>query len=236
LLQPKEWKAIHAFEGDVFRVRSSTSSGSGEQEELLLQHRVGLIPIGTKPAASSPDVAAEPMPAATIETQEATRQPRAAYDWTTCNVVDLGFRNQGTQAVNGFWVDPVTCQEHLKFQLGLNAKAPNFAFDLDSTTKFEKSYVGHSFVFRTPDGDFVDSYTIQPTYVVDCPTRRRTVGIAIAIAGVSEGVELPMWQTDKTNATCASSSETLFLSSSAPADGRLILSNRGGQRRGLIPK
>jgi hypothetical protein len=219
LVQPNEWKAIHAFEGDVFHVRSS-----GEHAELLLQHRVGLIPIGAKPP--SPDVCAEPMAPALIETQEATRQPRAEYDWTTCNVVDLGFRNQGTQAVNGFWVDTVTCQEHLKFQLGLNAQSHNFAFDLDSNTKFEKSYVGHSFVFRTPDGDFVDSYTIQPTRVVDCPLRRRNekVVIATAAGSISDGVtvELPIWQADTTNATA--SSETLFLASSSSAPGDVVVS------------
>jgi hypothetical protein len=53
----------------------------------------------------------------------------------------------------------------------MNPLAQDFMWQWDSGTKFEGSFVGHSFAFRSAANPslLVDKVTLQPTRVVDCP-------------------------------------------------------------------
>lgn len=46
-------------------------------------------------------------------------------------------------------------------------------------TKFEGSYVGHTFVARLASDPkvIIDTYTLQPTRIVDCPNLKQKVAI-----------------------------------------------------------
>lgn len=192
ILKPKEWKAVHAFEGEVFYIKTL-----GDQPELLLEHQVGLIAVGEKLLRES-SPATSPVAPQDIQAREKARPFIAPkYEWKTCNVVDVGFRNQGIEPLQGFWVDPATCQEHFKFQLGINANSQNFAFDPDSNTKFEKTYVGHTFTFRSAStGALVDRMTIQPIQIGACPLRRKVS--QDVVIGQKDSIVLPI-ATNTTN-------------------------------------
>jgi hypothetical protein len=188
IMTPSQWKAIHAVEGEVFVVRDT------ETEEVLLEHRVGLIPIGQREKEELPKGVTVPLKP-DVPAREQIRAPLAqTFDWSTCNVVAIGFRNEAMQGdLHGFWVDTFSegdCTEHFKFQLGTNPHPNNFAFDIDSNTKFEMSYMGHSFVFRSAKtGELVDSYTLHPTLVRDCPGRNNALTSAVAGAEEAETVQ-----------------------------------------------
>lgn len=54
-----------------------------------------------------------------------------------------------------------------------------FFEDWNSMTKFEGSYVGHTFVARLASDPkvIIDTYTLQPTRIVDCPSLKQKVAI-----------------------------------------------------------
>jgi hypothetical protein len=96
-----------------------------------------------------------------------------------CNIVYQGFRNllpncplniyyAGMQeATDG----PMQCKEEFKFHLGLRDNTPNYMYDWDSRSKFEATFIGHTFSARlaTNPDIAVDSFTLQPTEIHDCP-------------------------------------------------------------------
>ena len=67
----------------------------------------------------------------------------------------------------------------------------DFMFDWASKTKYEGSFVGHTFVARKWDDPsvVVDTYTVQPTRIQDCPRVKRR---AMVESGLKEevGVEV----------------------------------------------
>ena len=69
----------------------------------------------------------------------------------------------------------MVCAEEFKFHLGLHDSPNDYMFDWHSRTKFESTYIGHSFVARLASNPdiVVDSYTVQPTIVRDCPKRNK---------------------------------------------------------------
>jgi hypothetical protein len=96
-----------------------------------------------------------------------------------CHIVYQGFRNLlpncplhihyvGMQeATDG----PMECKETFKFHLGLKDDTRDYMYDWHSRTKFEATFVGHTFSARlasNPDV-VVDSFTLQPTEIHDCP-------------------------------------------------------------------
>jgi hypothetical protein len=99
-------------------------------------------------------------------------------DEDRCHIVYQGFRNllpncpldvyyAGMQeATDG----PMLCDERFKFHLGLNDDTANYMDDWDSRTKFEATYIGHTFSARlaTNPDILVDSFTLQPTEIHDC--------------------------------------------------------------------
>ena len=53
-------------------------------------------------------------------------------------------------------------------------------FDWHSKTKYEGTYVGHNFVFRLAKDEriVVDSVSLHPTRVIDCPGLKNQVNVA----------------------------------------------------------
>jgi hypothetical protein len=182
ILQPNEWKAVPAYESYVYHVRALDKDYQSGQ--VLLQHRVGLIPLGNPNSvacdASQPDV--EPISPQTAETVEPFRRT-PTHPVRQCNTMDVGFRNQVGCPLNVYWAGttsekdvPTTgfvCGEQFRFHLGTKPATQDFMHDWESATKFEGTFIGHTFVARlTSDPSVVvDSYTLRPTPVIDCPTR-----------------------------------------------------------------
>jgi hypothetical protein len=179
ILAPGAWKAVHAFEGDIFYARQLLGGVAGP---LLLQHRAGLAPIDSKTRNRDKRTPLTPQETS----RRNTVRPNIAkheFNWSTCNVVDIGFRNYVGEPLNAFWLDPTPgqCSEHHKFQLGTNSNPSNFAFDLDSNTKFEKTYMGHTFVFRSvATGELIAKYTLAPTKIRDCPGRSASAKVLVS--------------------------------------------------------
>jgi hypothetical protein len=195
VLKPGDWMGVDTFEGHVFYVREVLADGS--TGNILLQHRPGLIGFTNRfqkdldcgdyedvkpivevypkpPPKEKKVLKVEPI----IKTDpkfERTPDHRAER----CHIVYQGFRNLlpncplnihyvGMQeATDG----PMECKEAFKFHLGLKDDTPNYMNDWDSRTKFEAIFVGHTFSARlaTNPDIVVDSFTLQPTEIHDCP-------------------------------------------------------------------
>jgi hypothetical protein len=177
ILKPGEWKAVPTFESFVYHARELTEEGPGN---ILLQHRAGLVPIGNPNAygcdASLPDV--EPLHVQTAaRKQEFSRTP--THELRRCNTIDLGFRNQVGCPLHVYWAGNIeqvpdlgfSCGEQFKFHMGTKPATQDFMYDWESSTKFEGTFIGHTFVARLASNPevVIDSYTLQPTRVIDCP-------------------------------------------------------------------
>jgi hypothetical protein len=239
ILHPGDYQAVDTYEGDVYHVReydydyddtSSTTndndtstSGTFRGRRLLLQHRVGLVPLGrnphqydcrknvtrtvqrtvTDPKTGKSQVVVEeqtmqvvahdtePLEGGEDDAQELPppERRRANFRRTPthkqrkCNTVDVGFRNAMVDCpLNVYWaanleeMDTIpshgkTCQEVFRFHLGVHPQPQDFFLDWQSATKWEGTYMSHTFVARlAADPDVVvDSYTLRPTQIVDCP-------------------------------------------------------------------
>ena len=167
ILQPGEWKSVFSvWQGHVFHVRELLEDGT--PGNILLQHRVGLLPIRANDVMSC-DASDPPPPPNNTNFQ---RSPSVAD--RPCNMIDFGFRNEVGCPLHLYFVDS-NCTEHFKFHLGLNAHAADFQNGWDSRYKFESTFVGHSFVARLPSGLFVDQVTIEATKIADCPNLKQQV-------------------------------------------------------------
>ncbi|KAL3940675.1 MAG: hypothetical protein SGBAC_004840 [Bacillariaceae sp.] len=183
-LQPGEWISVPTYESFVYHVRE-ISSETGKPGDVVLQHRAGLIPICNPNSyecdANLPDV--EPANPETAERKAEfgrTPTPKAARP---CNTVDISFRNQVGCPLHVYWANRMSeipsegfsCGEKFKFHLGTKAAPQDFMLDWDSATKFEGSYVGHTFVARLASDPsiVIDSYTVEPTKVIDCPNLQK---------------------------------------------------------------
>lgn len=195
ILQPRQWLALQTFEGHLFQAREILTDGSAGQ--VLLQHRPGLIPIGEMMQGQITDcplVDVEP-----IYEGKPTLQRTPPRSDLECNTVYLGFRNMAGCPLNGFFVSPTTserdntgvqCEENFKFHLGVQTVGLNNPLkDWTSATMFEASQVGRTFSFRLAhDNTFVQSYTLRPTQVPDCPDRKQAIGEAVPGEDVKVGV------------------------------------------------
>jgi hypothetical protein len=81
--------------------------------------------------------------------------------------------------------------------LGLEEKTPDFMFDWRSKTKYEATYVGHNFVFRLAKDEriVVDSVSLHPTRVIDCPGLKNQVNVASVAEG--QAIITPIMQRNK---------------------------------------
>jgi hypothetical protein len=80
-------------------------------------------------------------------------------------------------ATNGF-----NCGERFQFHLGTKHAPQDFFEGWHSTTKFEGTYIGHTFVARLASDPSVviDSYTVQTTKVIDCPRKENKQQVQVS--------------------------------------------------------
>ena len=181
---PGEWANIPTFDSFVYHARELEDDGAVGQ--VVLQHRVGLIPIGNPSGLacdlSKPDV--EPVdPKTAVTLRDYARNPTPPK--RPCNVVDVGFRNQAGCPLHVYWARGINeipergfaCGEKFRFHLGTKPATQDFMQDWESVTKFEGSFIGHTFVARLASDPnvVVDSYTVQTTKIIDCPTLNQKV-------------------------------------------------------------
>jgi hypothetical protein len=187
ILQPGNWISVPTYESFVYHVREIGDDGN--PGNVVLQHRAGLIPIGNPHQydcdANLPDV--EPVNPKTAERElECGRTPTP--EARPCNTVDISFRNQVGCPLHVYWANRLdevpqegfSCGEKFKFHLGTKPAPQDFMLDWDSATKFEGSYVGHTFVARLASDPSVviDSYTVEPTLIIDCPNLKQQVSVS----------------------------------------------------------
>jgi hypothetical protein len=176
--------------------------------------------------AQTPDV--DELARTTPTRGEFTRTPPTIN--RRCNTIDLGFRNMANCPLNGYYVTqrsddddeventlheeevdgytmPAAYQEIFKFHLGTNPKSDDFMWGWDSSTKFEGTFVGHTFAFHLaaePDV-LVQTYKLQPTRIPDCPNLKNKHQVnRVTSIGIAQAVVLPtgiMPETTLTNAT-----------------------------------
>jgi len=177
-LRPGDWISVPTYESHVYHVRE-ISSETGKPGPVVLQYQAGLIPIGNPNQydcdANLPDV--EPVNPKTAERKmEFGRSPTP--EARPCNTVDISFRNQVGCPLHVYWANRLDeasvegfCGEKFKFHLGTKPAPQDFMLDWDSATKFEGSYIGHTYVARLASDPsiMIDSYTVQPTRIIDCP-------------------------------------------------------------------
>lgn len=183
-VQPGQWLNVPTFESFVYHGREIEDDGTVGQ--IVLQHRVGLIPIGNPSKLScdlsKPDV--EPVdPETAVVVQDFARKPTPAT--RPCNVVDVSFRNQAGCPLHVYWASGMSdvpdsgfsCGEKFRFHLGTKPAPQDFMQDWESSTKFEGSFIGHTFVARLASDPnvVVDSYTVKATKIIDCPHLKQKV-------------------------------------------------------------
>jgi hypothetical protein len=202
VLSPGEWTVVSGFEGHVFNVREIMPDGT--MGRVLLQHRLGWVAVGARLTDQArllvcPDVDEPPV----LGEESANRNNNHDSDNTGsktsgtayhpdfartppshdrhCNRQDVGFRNALGCPVHGFYLEEDTCDEVFKMHLGVagggqQQQVLDFMDDWTSRTKFEATYSGHAFVFRSAHtGAEVDRVTIRPTSVTDCPDEAQSV-------------------------------------------------------------
>jgi hypothetical protein len=184
ILKPGDWTSVPTFESFVYHVREIQDDGT--PGSILLQHRAGLIPIGNPRDydcdASSLDV--EPFDPDT-GAQVVAFQRQKTHPVRPCNTIDVGFRNQVGCPVHMYWANQLSdvpgqgfsCGEKFRFHLGIKPAPQDFFDDWNSMTKFEGTYIGHTFTARLASDPnvVIDSYTLEPTKIVDCPSMKQQV-------------------------------------------------------------
>jgi hypothetical protein len=210
ILMPHEWTTIWTQEGHVFHVyelleEATSAAGNINYQlgRLVLQHRVGMIPIqktkgnsntnnssfgGKKEEEDMPchDMKDEPSSSSLAEETLTFSRDRTTIKFERCNVLYRGFRNMGKCPVHAHLLtgtaetattttissssNHLPFREDFKFHLGVNGQTNHF-HDWDSTTKFQRTFVGQTYIFRLASHPsmVVDTYTVTPTRVVDCP-------------------------------------------------------------------
>jgi len=172
ILYPRTFRGIRTFDGHVFHARTWDAEANA-LGPVVLQHRTGLIPVGQKfQELSCPAQDIEPLNDPNFQrTPPALDRP--------CNHMDIGFRNMANCPLHGYYIqsNATSCQEKFKFHLGMNTNPEDFMWGWDSATKFEGSFVGHSFAFRSAANPsiLVETITLQPTRIIDCPELKRKV-------------------------------------------------------------
>lgn len=186
IIQPGQWKAVHTYEGHTFHVHEVMPDGSLGQ--VLLQHRVGLINIGAFFSGECSLDDPEPIKNNTSFARTKTHPLRR------CNQMDVGFRNVAGCPLHAYWIgkgqNMTDCKENFKFHLGVDPSAEDFMWSWGSPTKFEGTFAGHTFSFRLAGNPsvLVDTVTLAPTQIVDCPDLQQKAWVSYS----SEPLILPV--------------------------------------------
>merc|ERR1711865_899464 len=80
-----------------------------------------------------------------------------------------------------------TCAEQYKFHLGTLPTTQDFMWDWNSSTKYEGSFIGHTFIARLandPTHTVIDTYTVAPTKIIECPNKKQQQGITTTLSSV----------------------------------------------------
>merc|ERR1712176_696651 len=101
---------IYSFEGHVFHLRTLTQDGT--QGDLVMQHRIGLIPVGQHLASQLVCGREDPEPVVEEITEtnekEIVREEAFAREapqiLRPCNTMDIGFRNMAGCPLNGYYI------------------------------------------------------------------------------------------------------------------------------------
>jgi len=107
ILQPEEWRSLQTYEGHVFHTREILKDGSMGQ--VLMQHRVGLIPVTNKYGHELECDPLEPdiEPVVEVAPGLVDRDPNFAREapraMRPCNVLDIGFRNTVGCPLNAYY-------------------------------------------------------------------------------------------------------------------------------------
>jgi hypothetical protein len=234
ILKPGEWTSVPTWESFVYHVREIDEDGSAGK--VVLQYRAGLVPIGNPhdyPCdASLPDVEPfDPVTGVTAAPFQRTKTPPVR----PCNTIDVGFRNQVGCPIHVYWANQLSdipeqgfsCGEKFKFHLGTKPAPQDFFTDWNSMTKFEGSFIGHTFVARLASDPsvIIDTYTLQPTRIIDCPNLKQQVSVAAkddkeAEAVVeAQGTVTPLGEPDVSDATAAAATEGAAMIAGAGAGG-----------------
>lgn len=107
IVMPEKWTSLHTYEGHVFHAREILKDGSMGQ--VLMQHRVGLIPVTNKYGhelqcdPNDPD----PEPLVEVSPGQVDRDPNFAREaprtMRPCNTLDIGFRNEVGCPLNAYY-------------------------------------------------------------------------------------------------------------------------------------
>merc|ERR1711865_817821 len=128
--------------------------------------------------------------------------------------MDLGFRNEAGCPLSVYWANMLgredvnggmmgaeatatttlglpdvgfTCAEQYKFHLGTLPATQDFMWDWNSSTKYEGSFIGHTFIARLandPTHTVIDTYTVAPTRIIECPNKKQQQGITTTLSSV----------------------------------------------------
>jgi len=231
LLRPGDWISVPTFESFVYHVREVDKNGPGR---LVLQHRAGMVPLG-KPS-SVPDekrIDPEPFSPRSLEAKPPPEETgRIGTKARPCNIIDVGFRNQAGFPLSVYYAGNLvqvpnagfSCSEEYHFHMGLNPAPQDFMWDWASSTKYEGSLIGHTFVARRADDPsvVVDSYTLEPTKIIDCPRREQQQEVMVK-APIQQEVDVQDGEncanSDATNDNVIGSEELLEGLSSASSRG-----------------
>lgn len=137
-----------------------------------------------------------------------------------CNVIDIGFRNTVGCPINGYYIGhhtltgfvkprgnvtnwkefPKTCYERFEMHLGNLDATQDFYNDWRSPTKYESAYIGQQFLFRLASNEEIvlDSYTVSPTKIIDCPSRKKQQQV-VAARSNNIATEIEIHTTSKWN-------------------------------------
>jgi hypothetical protein len=207
-IDPGVTKVFAVHEGHVFHVRDSKTG------ELLMQHRAGIVPIENRYQRQ--------IPSCPLTTSDEEHEYPSSYrvmkkfpEWNPKPRIDrfkkeihldLGFRNtirsqDGTVCpVNVYFVHkkefdnqrPPQFYEKLTLHLGNNPLSTAKQELLDSSTKYERTYLGHQFVARLAHDEsvVVDQIAITPIQVQDCGLKKATM--AVKSMAHSEAIVIPV--------------------------------------------
>ena len=112
-----------------------------------------------------------------------------------------------------------SCDEKYIFHMGTQPSSQDFMWDWNSATKYEGSFIGHTFVARLASDPsiIIQKYTLEPTKIIDCPTSKKQQVVVAAAVSNDEAEEVTITQgTILPSAADDENEERLTMSDSVP--------------------
>lgn len=171
-------------------------------------------------AWTCPSVDVEPKAENNITAPAFARVPPAVM--RPCHTMDVGFRNLSPCPLHGYFVtsepepssastnqkeetgaqgsnasttsaSTSSCTEHFRLHLGVQPVTNDYFNDWVSNTKFEGTFVGHTYHFRLAANPsiLVERVTLAPITVTDCPDDNTNANSAAAQVSVADAIQIP---------------------------------------------